>query len=270
MEISQSLRSSLTLNGKCAIVTGAASGIGQAIAESLVDSGVRVVFAGRDKKRIDVAAQRATARGGEAIGVAVDVSQPDDIENCVEIAISKFGSIDVLFNSAGSHHNLPLLEITHASFDQLWKVNVIGLFFMLQACARHMIKQGRGGKIINVASIAGREGRAGQLEYNATKAAVINLTRSAALELIEHGIYVNAIAPGTVVTGMWRSIQKEVGEKLMHLDPDAFNRSVETLVPLKRLGAPSDMVGAALLLASSASDYIVGQTINIDGGMIMD
>jgi len=258
------------LEGRSAIVTGAASGMGQAVGEAFAKAGARVVFADINADGAEAAAKRARLAGAEAFGIVLDVADPESVQGCVNCAVDRFGAVDLLFNVAGLHHMKALLDITPESFDRLWRVNVLGLFLMLQVCARQMIAQGSGGRIINVASIAGREGRASQLEYNATKAAVINMTRSAALELSEHRIGVNAIAPGAIITGMWQQIRREVGEQVMHLDAASFDHQIESTVPVKRLGVPADIVGAALLLASSAGEYIIGQTINVDGGLVMN
>jgi NAD(P)-dependent dehydrogenase (short-subunit alcohol dehydrogenase family) len=175
------------------------------------------------------------------------------------------GSIDILVNNAGVFDMAPVLEVTPESYDHLFEVNVKGLFFTLQAVAAHMVAAGKGGKIINVSSQAGRRGEALVSVYCATKAAVISLTQSAGLDLIKHGINVNGIAPGVVETPMWDRVDalfakyenRPIGEK---------KRVVGEAVPFGRMGYPEEQTGAAVFLASSDADYIVAQTLNVDGG----
>ncbi len=252
----------MRLAGKTAIITGAARGIGRAIAEAYVREGARVAVAD-----IDLAGAEAAAAeiGDAAIAVELDVTRQESIDRMVGAVVSRFGSIDILVNNAAIFDLAPILEIQAASYDRIFAVNVKGLLFTLQAVARRMVAQGRGGKIINMASQAGRRGEALVAVYCASKAAVISLTQSAGLGLIEHGINVNGIAPGVVDTPMWDEVdalfaryeKRPLGQK---------KRLVGEAVPCGRMGLPEDHTGAAVFLASSESDYVVAQTLNVDGG----
>jgi NAD(P)-dependent dehydrogenase (short-subunit alcohol dehydrogenase family) len=250
------------LNGKVAIVTGGARGIGAAICRRYADEGARVVVA-------DILADEAEALAREigrgALGVPLDVTNQASIEAMVEGVVAKAGDIDILVNNAAIFDMAPLLEITEASYDKQFAVNVKGLLFTLQAVAAQMVKQGRGGKIVNFSSQAGRRGEPLVAVYCASKAAVISLTQSAALALTKHGINVNGIAPGVIDTPMWDQVDAlfakheglAIGEK---------KRQVGLAVPYGRMGTPEDIVGAAVFLASADADYVVAQTLNVDGG----
>jgi D-sorbitol dehydrogenase (acceptor) len=252
----------MRLKGKTAIVTGGAKGIGSAIVERFVAEGARVAIA-------DIALGEAESLAGRlsdaAFAVRLDVTRPDSIAAAVEAVCTRWGGIDILVNNAAVFDLAPVVEVTERSWDILFDVNVKGLFFTLQAVARHMIGQGRGGKIINMASQAGRRGEALVSVYCATKAAVISLTQSAGLDLIKHRINVNGISPGVVDTPMWAEVDalfaryenRPLGEK---------KRLVGEAVPYGRMGLPEDHAGAAVFLASSDSDFVVAQTLNVDGG----
>lgn len=250
------------LKGKSALITGAARGIGRAFAEAYLGEGARVAIAD-----IDIARARQTAAelGEGAIAVALDVTSQDSIETCVAEVDAAFGGIDILVNNAALFDLAPLTEISRQSYDRLFAINVGGTLFMMQAVARVMIKRERGGKIINMASQAGRRGEALVAVYCATKAAVISLTQSAGLNLISHGINVNAIAPGVVDGEHWDGVDalfakyenRPIGEK---------KKLVGEAVPFGRMGTAADLTGMAIFLASRESDYVVAQTYNVDGG----
>jgi len=250
------------LEGKCALITGAARGIGRAFAERYVKEGARVAIADID---IAGARQAAVEIGADTIAVELDVRRADSISSAVEAVDGAFGGIDILINNAGLFDLAPIVEVTRESFDRLFAINVTGTFFMLQAVARSMIARGRRGKIINMASQAGRRGEPLVAVYCATKAAVISLTQSAGLDLIRHGINVNAIAPGVVDGEHWDGVDalfakyenRPIGEK---------KRLVGEAVPFGRMGQPEDLTGMAVFLASADADYIVAQTYNVDGG----
>jgi len=197
--------------------------------------------------------------------VEVNVTDRGSIDRMVANVTAKTGGIDILVNSAAVFDLAPVIEVTEKSFDRIFAVNVKGLFFTLQAVARQMIARGRGGKIINMASQAGRRGEALVSVYGASKAAVISLTQSAGLDLIKHKINVNGISPGVVDTPMWDDVDalfaKYEGRK-----PGEKKRLVGQAVPFGRMGLPEDHVGAAVFLASSDADYVVAQTLNVDGG----
>jgi D-sorbitol dehydrogenase (acceptor) len=252
----------MKLQDKVAIVTGGAQGIGEAIVRAFAAEGARVVIA-------DVAQDKAGALaqdiGNNALAVRLDVRDPASIDATVKAAVERFGGIDILVNNAAVFDMQPLLEATEASFDRQFAINVKGLFFTLQAVAKQMVEQGRGGKIINMSSQAGRRGEPLLPVYCATKAAVISLTQSFGLDLIKHGIYVNSIAPGVVDTPMWDEVDA-LFAKYEGLAIGQKKREVGEAVPLGRMGRPEDYGAPAVFLASSDSDYIVAQTLNVDGG----
>lgn len=211
-------------------------------------------------------AQEAAAKlGDRTLGITMDVTDQTSIDEGVKAAADWGGGIDILLNNAAIFDLAPIVEITRESYDKVFAVNVAGTLFPLQAVAKQMIAQGRGGKIINMASQAGRRGEALVGVYCASKAAVISLTQSAGLDLIKHKINVNGIAPGVVDTPMWDAVDalfakyegKPLGQK---------KREVGEAVPYGRMGRPEDMTGAAVFLASAEADYIVAQTFNVDGG----
>jgi acetoin reductase-like protein len=252
----------MRLSGKVAVVTGGARGIGRAIAERFAAEGARVVVADILAKE---AQELAAALGGDAMAVALDVTRRDSIDAMVAEVTARLGGIDILVNNAAIFDMAPIVEVTEESWDRQFAINTKGLFFTLQAVARRMIAQGRGGKIINMASQAGRRGEALVSVYCASKAAVISITQSAGLDLIKHRINVNGIAPGVVDTPMWDAVDalfaryenRPLGEK---------KRLVGEAVPFGRMGVPEDHAGAAVFLASSDADYVVAQTLNVDGG----
>jgi acetoin reductase-like protein len=258
----------MRLEGRTAIVTGGARGIGRAICERYAAEGARVVVADLLAAQAEATAAAIAAAGGQALAIAVDVTEQASIDAMVERAARESG-IDILVNGAGIFDMAPLLEITADSFDRVFAVNVKGVLFTMQAVAQQMVAQGRGGKIINFASQAGRRGEALVAVYCASKAAVISLTQSAALALIPHKINVNAIAPGVIDTPMWDHVDA-LFAKHLNIPIGERKRQVGEAVPHGRMGRPEDIVGAAVFLASSESDYIVGQTLNVDGGNRMN
>ena len=247
------------LAGKRAVITGAARGIGRAFAEAYIREGARVVIADIDLAR---AAQTAGEIGAAA--VALDVTDVAAISRVVG-QIDAEGGIDILVNNAAIFALAPITDVTEASYAQVFDINVRGTLFMMQAVSRAMIARGRGGKIINMASQAGRRGEALVTVYCASKAAVISLTQSAGLALIPHGINVNAIAPGVVDGEHWDGVDaafaryegRPLGEK---------KREVGAAVPIGRMAVAADLTGMAVFLASAESDYVVAQTYNVDGG----
>jgi D-sorbitol dehydrogenase (acceptor) len=252
----------MKLREKIAVITGGARGIGRAIAEGYVREGARVVIA---DLLLDEAKHTAAAIGSSAVAVSVDVGKRDSIEAMARFVADQVGPASILVNGAAIFNMAPLSEISEEHFDRQFDINVRGLLFTTQAISAQMIAAGKGGKIINFASQAGRRGEARVAVYCATKAAVISLTQSMALELIKHRINVNAIAPGVVDTPMWDQVDalfakyenRPIGEK---------KRLVGEAVPFGRMGVPEDIVGAAVFLASADSNYILGQTLNVDGG----
>lgn len=252
----------MRLKGKVAVITGAARGIGKAIAERYVKEGAKVVIADLNEKGAKAV---AAALGPAALGVRLDVTEQDSIDAAIAATVSHFDGLDILLNNAGIFDMAPIVEITRESYRRVYAVNVEGLLFMLQAAAKQMIKQGRGGKIINFASQAGRRGEALVAIYCSSKAAVISITQSAGLDLIKHHINVNAIAPGVVDNEHWNHVDLMFA-KYENLKLGEKKRIVGASVPYGRMARPDEIGGLATFLASDDADYIVSQTYNIDGG----
>lgn len=255
----------MRLQGKTALITGAARGIGLAFAQAYVREGAQVAIADIDTAR----ARAAAAELGEAaLAVEMDVTRQDSIDAAVAQTVAYFGRIDILINNAAIFTAAPIVEITRADYQRTFDINVAGTLFTLQAVARHMIERGGGGKIINMASQAGRRGEPLVAVYCATKAAIISLTQSAALNLIPHGINVNAISPGVVDGEHWDGVDaffaKHEGKA-----PGQKKKEVGAAVPYGRMGTAGDLTGMAIFLASDEADYIVAQTYNVDGGQWM-
>lgn len=255
----------MRLAGKTAIITGAARGIGRAFAEAYVAEGARVAIAD-----IDITRARATAAeiGPSAIAVALDVTRQDSIDAAVAQTVAAFGQIDILINNAAIFSAAPIVEIDRADYARVFDINVGGTLFMMQAVARHMIAAGIRGRIINMASQAGRRGESLVAVYCATKAAVISLTQSAGLNLIAHGINVNAIAPGVVDGEHWDGVDAFFA-KYEGKAPGQKKAEVGAGVPYGRMGRAEDLTGMAVFLASAEADYIVAQCYNVDGGQWM-
>ncbi|ESY51008.1 MULTISPECIES: L-iditol 2-dehydrogenase [unclassified Mesorhizobium] len=255
----------MRLKGKSALITGSARGIGRAFAEAYTREGATVAIAD-----INLAAAEKTAAeiGADAYPVRLDVSDLASIQAAVKAVETKTGGLDILINNAALFDLAPIVEITKASYDKLFSVNVAGTLFMLQAAARLMIARGKGGKIINIASQAGRRGEPLVAVYCATKAAVISLTQSAGLDLIKHRINVNGIAPGVVDSDMWDGVDA-LFAKYENRAKGEKKRLVGEGVPYGRMGKPEDLTGMAVFLASDDAEYIVAQTYNVDGGQWM-
>ncbi|WP_062942424.1 L-iditol 2-dehydrogenase [Rhizobium leguminosarum] len=253
------------LSGKVALVTGGASGIGKAVCERFAAEGARVVVADLDGERC---ARVAEAIGPDAWGVALDVTIQDSIEEAARFTIATAGKIDILVNAAGIYEVESILEISRERTARVFQVNIEGLIFMTQAVARHMVERGEGGRIINFSSQAGRRGEGPAVAYCASKAAVISITQSCALELIRYGINVNAIAPGVVDTPMWDVVDAKLGSR-EGLKPGDVKRRVAAAVPAGRFGAPQEQAAMAAFLAGPDAAYIVAQCYNVDGGNVM-
>ncbi len=255
----------MRLNGKSALITGAARGIGYGFAKAYIAEGATVAIADIN---LDAATEAATQFGASAYPVQMDVSDQSSIDAAVATVVDHAGKLDILINNAALFDAAETVDITRESYDRLYAVNVAGTLFTMQAAAKQMIAQGHGGKIINMASQAGRRGEAVVLVYCSTKAAVISMTQSAGLNLIKHGINVNAIAPGVVDGAHWEHVDamfaklegKKIGQK---------KAEVAAGVPAGRFAVPEDLTGMAVFLASSDADYIVSQTYNVDGGQWM-
>jgi D-sorbitol dehydrogenase (acceptor) len=253
------------LDGKSALITGAARGIGRAFAEAYAREGARVAIADIDIER---ARSSAAEIGDAATAIELDVTRQDSIDRAVSETVATLGRIDILVNNAAVFTAAPIVEIEREDFTRVFDINVGGTLFTLQAVARHMIERGGGGKIINMASQAGRRGEALVAVYCATKAAVISLTQSAGLNLIRHGINVNAISPGVVDGEHWDGVDAFFA-KYENKAPGQKKKEVGEDVPFGRMGTAEDLTGMAVFLASSEADYIVAQTYNVDGGQWM-
>jgi NAD(P)-dependent dehydrogenase (short-subunit alcohol dehydrogenase family) len=244
------------LNGKVAIVTGASRGIGRAIAEVFSREGGRVVICGRKQETLD---QVAREIGTSIFPLACHVGRAEQIENLVAIAAQEIGPIDILVNNAATNVSFgPCLEITEEQFDKMIEINLKSAFHLTKAIAPGMCQRGSG-SIINIASIAGLRPQLHSLLYSMTKAALIMMTESYALELGSKGVRVNAIAPGLIQTTLSEHYWKE----------EAQRKSVLANQPIQRIGQPSDVAELALLLASENGSYITGQTLTVDGGFLL-
>lgn len=254
------------LDNKSAVITGAARGIGAAIAKAYAAEGARVAIADID---VDAATRTAGVIGDAAYALSLDVSDQSSIDACIGEVEKRAGGVDILVNNAGLFDLAPITEISRASYDRLFSVNVAGTLFMMQAAARSMIAADRRGRIINMASQAGRRGEPLVGVYCATKAAVISLTQSAGLNLINQGINVNAIAPGVVDGEHWDGVDA-LFARHEGRPPGEKKRLVGEAVPYGRMGRPEDLTGMAVFLASADAEYIVAQTYNVDGGNWMN
>jgi len=253
------------LNGKSALITGAARGLGRGFAEAYVREGATVAIADIN---LDAAQATAAEIGDGAYAVQIDVSKQDSIDAAIASVVARAGKLDIVINNAALFDAAETVDITRASYDKLYAVNVAGTLFTMQAAAKQMIAQGHGGKIINMASQAGRRGESLVLVYCSTKAAVISMTQSAGLNLIKHGINVNAIAPGVVDGEHWDHVDSMFA-KLENKKPGQKKAEVAAGVPAGRFATPDDLTGMAVFLASPDSDYILSQTYNVDGGQWM-
>ncbi|VEF48437.1 3-oxoacyl-(acyl-carrier-protein) reductase [Bacillus freudenreichii] len=247
----------MKLEGKVALVTGASRGIGRATALALAEAGANVVvnYAGSTDKANEVV-EKIKTLGREAIAYQCNVSDSDAVQAMVKDTIAKFGKLDILVNNAGITRDNLLMRMKENEWDDVIDTNLKGVFLCTKAVTRQMMKQ-RSGRIINVASIVGVIGNPGQANYVAAKAGVIGLTKSTARELASRGITVNAVAPGLITTDMTDQLTEEQKEAMLQQ------------IPLDRFGQASDIAGTVLFLASDDANYITGQTIHVDGGMVM-
>ncbi len=244
------------LEGRVCIVTGSARGIGLSIAETFAKEGAIVVVTDVRADLIESSVKEIVSKGGKAVGIAANVAESVQVGALVTRVVEELGRIDVLVNNAGVTRDALLVRMSEADWDFVLDVNLKGAFLMSQAVAKVMMKQ-RSGKIVNISSVVGLMGNAGQANYSASKAGLIGLTKSAAKELGGRGVCVNAVAPGFIETEMTASLSEE------------SRRAFLENIPLKRAGQPSDVASAALFLASAAGDYITGQVIGVNGGLYM-
>jgi 3-oxoacyl-[acyl-carrier protein] reductase len=247
----------MLLDGKIALVTGASRGIGRAVALRLAAEGAKVAvnYAGNAKAAEEVV-DKIKAAGGEAFSYQCNVADSSAVDAMIKEVAARFGGIDILVNNAGITRDTLLLRMKESDWDDVLDTNLKGVFLCTKAVSRLMMKQ-RKGRIVNMASVVGLTGNAGQANYAAAKAGVIGFTKSAAKELASRGITVNAVAPGFIATDMTAVL------------PDAVKAELEKSIPLARLGEAEDVAKAVLFLVSDDASYITGQTINVDGGMVM-
>ena len=244
------------LNGKTAIVTGASRGIGAAIAHRLCEVGANVVLCSRSTESVSQTANVLKDNGYIAHAMAADISKKKDVEALIEETIAQFSKIDILVNNAGITRDMLLMRLKDEDWDAVLQTNLTGTMYCTRAVLRPMIRQ-KSGRIINISSVIGLMGNPGQASYAAAKAGIIGLTKTTAKEVGTRGITVNAIAPGFITTDMTAKIPKELQNKLLEL------------IPLRNFGTPDDVADAVCFLASDAARYITGQTLQVDGGMVM-
>nr|WP_106784139.1 3-oxoacyl-[acyl-carrier-protein] reductase [Lysinibacillus timonensis] len=245
------------LEGKVAVVTGASRGIGRAIALQLAKEGANVVvnYSGSEQKAQQVV-EEIISMGTKAIAVQGNVSEVNSVQNLMETAIKEFGSIDILVNNAGITRDNLIMRMKEEEWDDVINTNLKGVFLCTKAVTRQMMKQ-RSGRIINISSIVGVLGNAGQANYVAAKAGVIGLTKTTARELASRNILVNAVAPGFITTEMTDALPEDIKQQML------------SQIPLSKLGQPEDVAKAVVFLSSEDANYMTGQTLHIDGGMHM-
>lgn len=244
------------LEGRVAIVTGGSRGIGRAVAASLAEDGASVVVSGRDASRLETAVRDLEALGVFALGMAADVARREDVDRLVDSAKARFGRIDILVNNAGITRDSLLVRMKDEDWDEVLGVNLRGAFLMTRSVGKVMMRQ-RGGRIINIASAAGAMGNAGQVNYSASKAGLIGMTKAAARELARWGILVNAVAPGLIETDMLSAIPAEAREALL------------AQIPLGRVGSAREVGELVRFLAGDGASYLTGQVIHVNGGLYM-
>lgn len=246
----------IVLSDKVSVVTGSGRGIGFAIARKLAEHGSRVVLSDYNQESLEKASKEFDEAGFDFIAVPCDVTRSDQVEGLVEKVLEKFGKIDILVNNAGITRDTLLIRMTEEQWDAVLNTNLKGVFLMTQAVSKVMIRQ-KYGKIINISSVVGLMGNAGQCNYSASKAGVIGFSKSVAKELASRNINVNVVAPGYIETEMTAVL------------PDSVKEAFLKIIPQKRAGQTEDVANAVLFFASSLSDYITGQVLNVDGGMVM-
>lgn len=244
------------LTNKVAIITGASQGIGKGMAETFSKAGAHVACVSRNKDNLKSVADSLIENGGAASFYTCDVSSLDAFQNTIKEIVENHGSVDILVNNAGVCKDKLIMRMSEDDWNKVININLNGAFNGIKAVSQIMIKQ-RAGRIINISSIVGLIGNPGQANYAASKAGLIGLSKSAAKELAPRGITVNAIAPGYIATDMTDQITDQAKESLI------------TKIPLGRIGSPSDIAASALFLASDEAGYITGQTLTVDGGMVM-
>lgn len=244
------------LDGKTAIVTGAARGLGQAIALGLAEAGADVAVA--DVLDMSDTQKQIEKLGRRCAAITADLMKKESADTIVKATVEKLGGVDILFNNAGIIRRAPFTEFTEKDWDDVMNLNIRGMFFLSQAVVKQMIAQGRGGKIINTASMLSFQGGILVPSYTSSKSAVMGLTRLMACELAKHNINTNAIAPGYMATDNTKALREDA----------ARNKAILDRIPAGRWGTPNDLKGIAVFLASAASDYMNGYTVAVDGGWL--
>lgn len=261
------------VSGRSCIVTGAAQGIGRAIGEALLDEGADVCFADINGEKVaqvaEANAERAAAAGGKVTASAVDVTDREQVRAMIAHAVATFGKLDVKFNNAGVNKPMNFLDVTEDNWNFIMGVNGLGCMIGMQEAARQMIAQGTGGKIINTASIASRQGFDNVAPYCASKWAVVSLTQSGARDLAKHDITVTGFAPGVVATEMWEQVDKDLMDIGASERPGQAMEEFSSEILKGRVAIPADITGTTTFLASEDSDYMTGQIVMIDGGMTL-
>ncbi|MCL5676228.1 MAG: SDR family oxidoreductase [Patescibacteria group bacterium] len=259
----------LDLTGKAAIVTGGCQGIGYGISQRLAEAGAKVVMADRDEQAGEKAALELSQNGREVKQVRCDVSIESDVKNLVEETVGAFGGVDILVNNAGIFPSIPLSQMSEADFEKVINVNLKGVFLCTKYVSQQMIKQGRGGKIINITSIdALHPSTIGLAHYDASKHGAWGFTKNVAIELAPHKIWVNAIAPGGVITPGVMKMQQGAPAP-QGVDMKKLMEAFLNKIPMHRMGEPDDIGKVALFLASDMSSYMTGAQIVVDGGALL-
>ena len=246
----------MKLKDKVALVTGAAQGIGRAVALILAENGADIVVSDINLEKAEETAKEIEGIGRKAMAIRVNVANPGDVEGMVDAVLERFGRIDILVNNAGIARDKLILRMTEEDWDTVLSINLKGTFNCTKAVVKQMSKQ-RSGKIVNIASVSGEMGNPGQANYSASKAGVIGFTKTIAREFAQRGINVNAIAPGYIQTPMTEALPEKAKEEL------------KRMIPVERLGQPEDVAEAVLFLVSESSSYITGHVLNVNGGIYM-
>jgi len=264
----QSIAEIFDLKGKAAIVTGGAMGIGEAIALQLAEAGASVMIADISLEAANKVVDQIKSRGGKAEAIYADAGSASDARKVAQATVDTFGRLDILVNNAGIYPFSPALETTEALWDKVLGINLKGVFFFAQAAAQQMIKVGHGGKIINIASIDALHPTGNLVHYDASKGGVVMVTKSLALEFGPHKINVNAIAPGSIQTPGGQA-QSAAILKATSMPSEELMKAFTARIPLRRTGEPADIAKVVLFLASSASDYMTGSLVVVDGGYLL-
>lgn len=254
------------MKNQVAIVTGAGAGIGRSVAQRLAKDGFHVVVNDINLYAAEEVAKEIESLGGKSLAIQADVSKKSDVFEMVSKTVKSLGRLDVMVSNAGIAQVNPIIDVSEEDIEKVFRINTFGVIYCLQAAAEQMIKQG-GGKIINASSAAGKKGSAFLSHYSASKFAVVGITQSAAQELAAYGITVNAYCPGIVGTDMWELVDEELGKHL-HLEKGkAMERSIGKSA-LNRVETPEDVAGVVSFLASKDADFMTGQSVVVDGGMV--